>query len=41
MRDKSARITRSVHFHSHNVLTVPLAVLLHRPTTSMTRLLSY
>ena len=34
-------MTRSVHLHRHDGLTVPLTVLLHYPITSMTRKLSY
>ena len=30
-------MTRSVHLHRHDGLTVPLTVLLHYPITSMTR----
>ena len=36
-----AHITRSFHFHRHDVLIVPLTVLLQCPITSMTRTLSY
>ena len=36
-----AHITRSLHFHRHDVLIVPLTVLLQCPITSMTRTLSY
>ena len=41
MRDSSAHMTRSVHSHRHDALTVPLTVLLHCSITNMTRTLSY
>ena len=41
MRDNSVLITRSVHLYRHDVLTVPLTVLLHRPITGMMHTLSY
>ena len=34
-------MTRSVHLHGHDVLPVPLTVLLHCPIKSMKRMLSY
>ena len=40
-RQQRAHMTRSVHLHRHDVLTVPSTVLLHCPITSMTRTLSY
>ena len=41
MRDNSAHMTRSVHSHRHDALTVPLMVLLHCSITNMTCTLSY
>ena len=41
MLDKSAHTMRSVHLHKHDVLTVPLTVLLYCPIISMTCTLSY
>ena len=40
-RKKHAHMTRFVHLHRHKVSTVPLAVLLHCSTRSMTCTLSY
>ena len=40
-RQHRTHMTCSVHFHRHDVLTVPLTVLLHCLITSMTRILSY
>ena len=40
-RQQRAHATCSVHLHWHDVLTVPLTVLLHRPVTSMTQILPY
>ena len=40
-QQQRARMTRSVHLHRHDVLTVHLTVLLHCPITSATRTLSY
>ena len=39
-RQQRAQMTRSVHLHRHDVLTVPLTVLLYCPITYMTRKLS-
>ena len=40
-RQQHVHMTRSVHLHKHDMLTVPLTVLLHCPITSMTCTLSY
>ena len=40
-RQQRAHATCSVHFHWHDVLTVPLTVLGHRPITSMRHMLPY
>ena len=40
-RQQRAQMTRSFHLHRHDVLTVPLTVLLHRPITSMMCTLPY
>ena len=39
-RQQRAHMTRSVPSYRHDVVTVPLTVLLHCPITSMTRILS-
>ena len=39
-RQPRAHMTRSVPSYRHDVVTVPLTVLLHCPITSMTRILS-
>ena len=39
-RQQRAHTTRSVPSYGHDVVTVPLTVLLHCPITSMTRILS-
>ena len=41
VRDTARALTRSVHSHKHDLLAVPLTVLLHHPITSMTRILPY
>ena len=38
---RQQRVTRSSCLQRHDVLTVPLTVLLHRPITNMTHALSY
>ena len=40
-RQQCAHMTRSVHLHRHDELTVPLTVLLQCPITSMMRIVSY
>ena len=40
-RQQRAHMTRFVHLHRLDVLTVPTIVLLQCPITSMTRTLSY
>ena len=40
-RKKHTLMTLFVHLHKHEVSTVPLTVLLHRPSRSMTCTLSY
>ena len=40
-RKKHAHLTRFFHLHRHEVSTVPLTVLLHCPTRSMTCTMSY
>ena len=35
VRQLRTHLTRSVHLHGHDVLTVPFTVLLHCPNTSM------
>ena len=37
MGQQHANMTYSVHWHTHDMLTVPLTVVLHGPITSMTR----